>query len=73
MAIVSVTSLGRIACLLWYIFYLDSQPSSYSSVAKVAILQGPGSPQGSGFPSTYGHISGSFGVALRVTLRGFGN
>ena len=43
-------------------FYLDSQPSIDSSVAKVAILQATGSPQGTGFPSISGQNSGTLRV-----------
>ena len=39
-------------------------------MAKVAILQGTGSPQGSGFASTSRHNSGLFGAALKGIWRG---
>ena len=34
---------------LWHISYLNSQPSSDSSLTKVVILQTTGLPQGTGF------------------------
>ena len=42
-------------------FDLDSQPSSDSSMAKVAILQATGLPKESGFPSTFRQTSGTKG------------
>ena len=53
-------------------FYLDSQPSSDSSITKVVILKTTGSPQGTGFPSTSGQKSGTFGPTLRGALRRLG-
>ena len=40
-------------------------------MAKVALLQGTGSPHWTGFPTTYGQNSGTFGAALWGTLRGW--
>ena len=40
---------------------------------KVAILHTTGSPQGTGFPSTSGLNSGTFGAAIRKALKGLGN
>ena len=41
-------------------------------MAKLAILQITGSPQGSGFPSTSGQNSGNFGATLSGTSRVLG-
>ena len=57
----------------WHIFDINSQPSSDSSLTKVPSLQTTGSPQGTGFPSTSGKNSGTFGAALRGALRELGN
>ena len=43
--------------------------NSDSSLTKVPSLQTTGSPQGTGFPSTSGQNSGTFGTALRGTSR----
>ena len=48
---------------------MKSQPSSDSSLTKVPSLQTTGSPQGTGFPSTSGQNSGTFGAALRQGLK----
>ena len=57
-------------------YYLHFQPTIDSSVSKVAILQGTGSPHITGFPWTSGQNSGTFGdfgtLALRFFLRGSG-
>ena len=57
----------------WHIFDINYQPCSDSSLTKVPNLQTTGSPQGTGFPSTSGQISGTFGAALRGALMGLGN
>ena len=46
--------------------------NSDSSLTKVPSLQTTGSPQGTGFPSTSGQNSGTFGAALRGALRVWG-
>ena len=56
-----------------HIFDINFQPSSDSSLTKVPSLKTTGSPQGTGFPSTSGQNSGTFGTALRGALRGLGN
>ena len=52
-------------------FYLDFPPSS--DVANVAKLQATVTIQGIGFPSTTGQHFGTFGAALRGTLRVWGS
>ena len=56
----------------WHIFYLNSKPSSNSSLTKVVSLQTAGSTQGTGLPSISGQNSGTFVAALRGALRGWG-
>ena len=40
----------------WHIFYINSQPSSDSSLTKVPSLHTTGSPHGTEFPTTSGKI-----------------